>query len=60
MLTVPSNTRGTLNPEAHEFKYKSMPESTSKSDEESNQENSETDKNNKGKQRQYNYRYPLF
>ncbi|XP_025195766.1 la-related protein 4 isoform X1 [Melanaphis sacchari] len=43
VLTTPSNSSGTLNPEAHEFKYKSLPEN-----DESNKKNSENDKKTKG------------
>lgn len=43
-----SISRGTLNPEAHEFKYKSSVENSSKSGEESNGNNPETGKKNKG------------
>lgn len=49
MLTTPSNSNGTLNPEAHEFKYKSLPEILSKSDDEPNKKNSENNKKIKGK-----------
>lgn len=49
MLTTPSNSNGTLNPEAHEFKYKTLSENLSKSNDEPNKKTSENDKKTKGK-----------
>jgi len=50
VITTPSNSSGTLNPEAHEFKYKSMTANLSKSDDEPNKKkNAETGNKNKGK-----------
>lgn len=43
-----SISSGTLNPEAHEFKYKSSVENPSKSGEESNGNNPKNGKKNKG------------
>lgn len=52
MITTPSNSSGTLNPEAHEFKYKSMTANLSKSDDEPIKKNAENGNKNKGK---YNF-----
>lgn len=55
MITTPSNSSGTLNPEAHEFKYQSMTANLSKSDDEpnfTNKKNAENGNKNKGK---YNF-----
>lgn len=49
MLTAPSNSSGTLNPEAHEFKYKSLAANPSKSNEEPKKKNEDNVKKNKGK-----------
>lgn len=49
MLTTSSNCSGTLNPEAHEFKSKSLPENPSMSNEDSSEDYSGSGKNNKGK-----------
>ncbi|XP_016658274.1 la-related protein 4 isoform X3 [Acyrthosiphon pisum] len=49
VITTPSNSSGTLNPEAHEFKYKSMTSNLSKSDDEPNKKkNAENGNKNKG------------
>jgi len=52
VLSTPSNSSGTLNPEAHEFKYKALTANLSKSDDEPNKKNAEIGINNKGK---YNF-----
>lgn len=49
MLTTSSNCSGTLNPEAHEFKSKSLSENPSMSNEESSEDNSRYGKKIKGK-----------
>lgn len=48
MSSTHSNSSGTLNPEAHEFKFKLF-ENSSRSNEESSQNNSENGKKSKGK-----------
>lgn len=49
MITTPSNAGGSLNPEAHEFKYKSLHEKMSKDYEKSNEDKSKNAKKRKGK-----------
>jgi len=49
VISTPNNSSGILNPEAHEFKYKSLPANPSRSYEESIQDNSGNVKKSKGK-----------
>lgn len=49
MSSTHSISSGTLNPEAHEFKFKLLFEKPSRSNEESSQNNSENSKKCKGK-----------
>lgn len=57
MLTTSttSNYNGTLNPEAHEFQSKSLADSSSKSNEESSDNNARNGKKRKGKHNLINY-----
>lgn len=59
MLATPNNSSGTLNPEAHEFKYKSTG-NPSKPGEESNENNSENGKKSKGKYNLKNHNYDFI
>jgi len=49
VLSTPSNSSGTLNPEAHEFKYKSLTANLSETDDEPNKKNTECGNKIKGK-----------
>lgn len=48
MLTTSSCSSAALNPEAHEFKYRSLPEYPPRYDEESNQDYLDNGKKSKG------------